>query len=110
MTDLLILRATNKARQLEWLKGREFPAWLRAIELVGEAGEAANIVKKLERARLGFGGSRATVQHLADELADTIIAADLVAMDYNIDLRLVIPSKFNETSQLNGFKTRLHFP
>lgn len=110
MTDLLILRATNKARQIEWLGDREFPVWLRGLDLAGEAGEAVNIVKKLERERLGFGGTRAKVQHLGEELSDVIIAADLVAMHYNIDLRLAIPAKFNDTSTLIGFKTRLHFP
>lgn len=110
LMDLVILRAANRARQVEWLKGREFPASLRGLELDGEAGEAANIVKKLERARLGFGGTRATVTDLAGELADTIIAADLVANHYDIDLRLALQAKFNETSLLNGFKTKLVLP
>jgi NTP pyrophosphatase (non-canonical NTP hydrolase) len=44
-------------------------------ELAGEAGEACNVIKKLERERLGMPGSRDTVAHLAEELADVIICA-----------------------------------
>jgi len=38
----------------------------RGVELGGEAGEALNVIKKLERERLGWRGSRATPEQLAD--------------------------------------------
>jgi NTP pyrophosphatase (non-canonical NTP hydrolase) len=45
------------------------------LELAGESGELANIMKKIERERLGWQGSRATEEQLADELADVVICA-----------------------------------
>jgi hypothetical protein len=62
------------------------PICFRCVELVGEVGEAANVMKKLERARLGIAGSRATPEDLADELADVAICADLIAMDLGLEL------------------------
>jgi NTP pyrophosphatase (non-canonical NTP hydrolase) len=76
-------------------------------ELAGEVGEACNVAKKLERERLGWPGARETFDHLAEELADVIIATDLVAMDFNINLSLWVPHKFNLTSDKVGLKTRL---
>jgi NTP pyrophosphatase (non-canonical NTP hydrolase) len=76
-------------------------------ELAGEVGEACNVAKKLERERLGWAGSRDTVEHLAEELADVIICVDLVAMDFNLDLGLWVPHKFNMTSEKVGMRTRI---
>lgn len=75
------LREANAARQELWdptgrLKNMDW----RCNELAGEAGEVCNILKKLQRERLGLPGSRATVEQLAEELADVIICTDLVGM------------------------------
>ncbi|WP_398473694.1 MazG-like family protein, partial [Tardiphaga sp.] len=67
-------------RQAEWDSGNQITVTYRANELAGEMGEACNIIKKLERERLGIRGSRATVEQLAEELADVVICADLIAM------------------------------
>lgn len=79
------LRAANVARQAEWdgdSKAQNLK-W-RANELFGEAGEAANIIKKLHRERVGIRGSRATLTDLAEELADIVICLDLFAMTADI--------------------------
>ena len=73
------LRSANIARQIEWDANGSITGVYRAIELAGEAGEACNVVKKLERERLGLPGSRETVEHLAEELADVFICLDLLA-------------------------------
>jgi len=101
------LRDANNARQLEWDSGNQISPLYRATELAGELGEALNVVKKLERERLGIRGSRDTVEHLAEELADILICVDLLAADYNIDLSKALPAKFNATSEKIGLKTRL---
>lgn len=101
------LRAANIARQEEWSKGQDTPALFKATELGGEVGEALNVVKKLERERLGMVGSRASVDHLAEELADIIICTDLLAMHYGIDLDLAVARKFNATSDKVGMSTRM---
>lgn len=106
------LRLANETRQKEWdISNRITPAF-RATELAGETGEACNIVKKLERIRLGIATGKETpeelVAMLADELADIVISADLIAMDYGIDLLpKAVPEKFNKTSDKHGFKTKI---
>ena len=102
------LRAANVARDQEWNTGSERVSMtFRATELAGEVGEACNVIKKLERERIGLVGSRDTKEHLAEELADIVICTDLVAMDAGIDLDAAIAAKFNATSEKNGLTTRL---
>lgn len=110
MTTHSTLRAANIARQIEWDQDNQISAAYRGNELAGEVGEACNVIKKLERERLGILGSRATVGELADELADVLICADLIAMHYGIDLEAAVARKFNATSEKVGLQTRLAGP
>lgn len=74
------LHKANIARGIEWEGSNDkcdLSFW--GVELAGEVGEACNIIKKIERERLSLRGSRATMQDLADELADVIICVDLIA-------------------------------
>lgn len=101
------LRDASKERQLLWdPEGKATPLF-RATELGGEVGEALNEVKKLEREKMGFVGSRTTKDKLADELADIIICTDLLAAEYDIDLVEAVKRKFNETSDKVGFDVKL---
>lgn len=102
------LRAANVARNVEWDSGAEkVSATFRTTELAGEVGEICNVVKKLERERIGIRGSRDTIEHLAEEIADGIITLDLVAMHYGIDAERAVIAKFNRTSDANGLQTKL---
>ena len=101
------LREANEAREREWDPEGKITLAYRGNELGGEAGEAQNIIKKLERERLGIRGSRATIEQLAMELADVVICADLIAMQAGIDLESAVIRKFNGTSEKYGLKTRL---
>lgn len=101
------LRHANRARQQEWDPGDQLSLAYRGNELAGEAGEACNVIKKLERERLGIPGSRDTLEHLAQELADVVICADLIAMDAGIDLDQAVRVKFNLTSINVGLATRM---
>lgn len=97
------LRQANQRRQVVWdsdnqLGSQTLGALFRSNEMVGEAGEAANEVKKLVRESLQIRGSRTTIEKLADELADVIICVDLIASIYGIDLIPAITRKFNQTS------------
>lgn len=105
--SLTLLRKANADRQKLWDPEKLATPLFRATELGGEAGEALNEVKKLEREKMGFRGSRTTVEKLADELADVIICADLVAAEYGIDLAEAVKRKFNETSDKVGFDIKL---
>lgn len=110
MTTHTTLRSANIARQTEWDQDNQISAAYRGNELAGEVGEACNVIKKLERERLGILGSRATVDELADELADVVICADLIAMHYGINLEAAVARKFNATSEKVGLATRLAPP
>lgn len=91
--------------------------WSNAM--CGEAGEAANIVKKLRRlethVRGGPGMSAAPPEHdhedlmadLADEVADVFLYLDLLATYYGIDIADAIVAKFNRKSVEQGFPERL---
>lgn len=107
MTTYPTLREANEARDKEWAGDVDLSGSFWGVEMAGEVGEACNVIKKLERERLGIRGSRDTVEHLAEELADVVICADLVAMHYGIDLNAAVAKKFNATSEKVGLLTRL---
>jgi NTP pyrophosphatase (non-canonical NTP hydrolase) len=76
--------------------------------LVGELGEAANVLKKLSRVRDGIPGNKETSielrQKLAEEIADTYIYMDLFCQAVGIDLEEAVESKFKATSLKIGYK------
>jgi NTP pyrophosphatase (non-canonical NTP hydrolase) len=106
--DLSKLRDANNARQIEW-KASDLDLSFKGNELAGEVGEACNVIKKLERERLGINGSRDTVEHLGEELADVIICVDLIAAKLGIDLSKAVVNKFNLTSEKVGLTTKLEY-
>lgn len=82
----------------------------------GEAGETANVAKKMHRADTvsfvqGKSYKKADMDHLraslADEIADTIIYLDLLAASQGIDLEEAIRSKFNQVSKKHGYDKTL---
>jgi NTP pyrophosphatase (non-canonical NTP hydrolase) len=92
------LSEANIERNKYWDSDSKLTLSFRGNELAGEVGEACNVVKKIERERLGLRGSRATKEQLAEELADVVICADLLAMEAGIDLSKKVAEKFNATS------------
>lgn len=116
MTDTITydtLAEANAARQLEYGgAGSEgtlsLAYWGNAI--AGEVGELCNVIKKLERERLGLAGSRDTIEHLVEEIADVKIYLALLEADLGIDGDAAVVAKFNATSVKLGFKTRLGAP
>lgn len=116
MTDLsfALLRQANETREHEWEAdeptGEGFSLLFLSNAMGGECGEAQNVVKKMERARMGYRGSKATAADLAEELADVVIYLDLLARKAGIDLSEAVTHKFNATSTKLGFKTFLPVP
>jgi len=123
-----VLRCANKERAKEWDTNNQLTTSFKGNELSGEIGEAieivldtlgystaiaaaggkaSNVVKKLERERLGIKGSRATKEMLAKELADIVICVDLLAAHEGIDLAEAVINKFNETSEKQGLKVKI---
>ena len=101
------LRSANIHRHKEWDTDNRIGLVYRSNEMGGEAGEVMNVCKKIERERLGIRGSRDTIEHLAEELADVIICCDLIAAHEGIALSQAVKDKFNKTSVSVGLKTRL---
>lgn len=113
--DLRAFGAENR-RRCEASNGFNHPLsswslsdWMTA--LTGEVGEAANIVKKLNRVRDGIPGNDKTPEQLradlADELADAFIYLDLTAQAAGIDLPDAVRSKFDRTSAKIGYVANL---
>ncbi|MFG1227166.1 MazG-like family protein [Xanthobacter wiegelii] len=103
------LRVNNLIRQAEWCPDptQQPSLSFRGNELAGEVGEACNVIKKIERAANGWRGSKDTIEHLTEELADVIICVDLIAMRFHIDLSEAVIKKFNATSEKYGLKTMM---
>ena len=86
--------------------------WMTAT--VGELGEAANVLKKLNRVRDGIPGNAETPDQLreqfAHELADTFIYLDLLAQAAGVDLPNAIRAKFDITSAKIGYVRAVERP
>lgn len=105
--DLDDLRYASKQRQIEWSGSDKATLEFRALEVAGECGEVAEAVKKYLRSVYGIKGSTATVEDIADEMADAIIAIDLLAEKLGIDLSEAVKKKFNMTSMKYDLDTTL---
>lgn len=112
------LRRANGVRARHWhgrfpdysLGGWTGADWSNAM--CGEAGEAANVVKKLRRAETNVRGRTDAsedqlVEKLGDELADTVIYADLLAQFYGLTLGECVRAKFDAVSEREGLPERL---
>lgn len=118
MNDLTFARLNclNVQRASRWHKGglKEWSVNDWVVAFAGEAGEAANASKKHRRLLGGLQQHGNTPTDLADaeekimdELADTVIYADLVATRLGRSLGDAIIRKFNEISDREGFPEKL---
>lgn len=107
MDILSELRVKNLKRQEEWCAGGELSISYLGNELAGEAGELCNVLKKLDREKLGMVGSRSNVAELSDEIGDVLICLDSIAARFGIDLGASATAKFNKTSNKYGLNTKM---
>ena len=110
MTRLLTfeaLRYANVQRNKEWDPDGQITAVFRGLELAGEIGELCNMIKKLERERMGLLGSRVGLIDLAYEMGDCQVCLDQLAMHYSVDLDITVKHIFNRKSEEQGFLTRI---
>ena len=79
--------------------------WITAT--LGELGEAANVIKKLNRVRDGVPGNKETPAELREmlgsELADTYIYLDLLFQSVGLDVQENVLRKFEEKSKQLGY-------
>lgn len=111
MTSMTFQRfsAINHARCRDGFKhdlGDWSPSdWM--VATMGELGEAANVLKKLNRERDGIKGNTATAdvlrEQLARELADTFIYLDLMSQALGIDLESAVRRTFDAKSLQIGY-------
>lgn len=112
------LREKQLTRCKRWHKGVGVEDWSGlewAGAMAGEAGEAANVAKKLKRLEGGLRSLKGRkrdqrarlVQQLGKECADTFLYLDLLAARYGIDLGRAIVEVFNAKSEEYGFPERL---
>lgn len=118
MSDMTFeeLSYVNRKRAERWHKGGldewSVNDWLAAFG--GEAGEALNAGKKHRRILGGLQqhgnvptDQRDAEEKIMEELADTVIYADLVASRLGLSLSEAVVKKFNAISQREGFPERL---
>jgi NTP pyrophosphatase (non-canonical NTP hydrolase) len=109
------LRGANLARLPQFKDARGRPAhsepdgsdwrlsaWSNAV--LGELGEAANIIKKIERGDFTLEEAR---EKLGKELADVLTYLDILAYRCGVDLGQATIEKFNEVSDRVGSTVRL---
>lgn len=112
------IQEVNVARSNRW-HGGDFKQWSGlewAGALCGEAGEAANVAKKLKRIEDQIDGNAFSERkldatqlriQLAGECADVFLYLVMLAARYDIDLESAVRIKFNHKSAEMGFPERL---
>lgn len=75
------------------------------LDLARAAGRIQNITKKLDRARYGMAGSKATIEELAKECGDVQICLMRLSRYAGFDLGDATRHVFNAKSVELGFKT-----
>lgn len=109
----------NVARRDRWHKGGltdwSISDW--AVAMAGEAGEVCNAVKKLRRVEDEIANisdpdrqlstRKEAIAKIGEELADTFLYLNLLAVRLEIHLPTEIVRKFNIVSERYGFPERL---
>ena len=105
----------NLERALVWHPGGleewSIADWSNAM--AGEAGEVCNAVKKLRRietgARQANGLTREeAIKAIAQEIGDTYLYLNLLAMRLDINIEDAIRDTFNRVSDREGFSQRIY--
>lgn len=111
--------AANVARCDRWHKGglNDWSIQDWAVAMAGEAGEICNAIKKLKRVEdeitnINDPGRSITSREQAlkvigEEIADTFLYLNLLAVRCGLDLPTEVIAKFNKTSERYGFPERL---
>lgn len=118
MTSIRDIQEISALRSLRWHgPGKQWSILEWAGAMCGEAGEAANAAKKIRRHDLEMIQGRSTnfplldrqklCEKLAQELADTVLYAVLVAEKEGIDLEAAVIKYFNQKSIEAGFPERV---
>lgn len=77
------------------------------LDLAIDVGMVSNMIKKLERERMGLVGSRTSLESLADGLNAIIFSVHRLAECLAIPVNACVAQKFNLTSRRYGLKTEM---
>lgn len=113
MMGIVEIQSINAQRAERWHANS--PGWSGlewAGAMCGEAGEAANVAKKLRRWEQGLPGNRDVTpevlrRELGEECADVFLYLCLLASHYGLNLEQEIVRKFNQKSLEQGFPERI---
>lgn len=85
--------------------------------MAGEAGEICNSVKKLRRLESEYqsknepgrqiDSKEQAIKEIGEEIADTLLYLDLLALRCGLNLEKEVINKFNKTSDKYGFPEKL---
>jgi NTP pyrophosphatase (non-canonical NTP hydrolase) len=109
--DLQNFRQINTQRAVEGFKTFEnVPLSFWGTALAGELGELCNMIKKMERVRMGgidagnsYRAADITEAMLEDEIGGIFIYLDLLAALLKINLEKAVIETFNNKSEQYGF-------
>ena len=101
----------NNERCAEWHDVQQWSISDWAVAMAGECGEACNVVKKMNRKRDLIQNRDPSAnllrEQLAEEIADTVTYAFLLAERCGFDMQAIVTAKFNKVSEKHGFKQRI---
>ena len=101
----------NRDRSTKWHSGTTWSLSDWMVAFLGEAGEAANVLKKLNRFRDGVIDNTENEYELrtqlGEELADALTYLFLLADAAEVDLEREAVEKFNKVSAEHGFSEQL---
>jgi hypothetical protein len=100
--DLAAMSAGIPEFTIGQLRPEPFYPVERAAILGMDVGLACNALKKMERERRGWPGSRATANDLFPYLSRVLMNCHQIARFYHVDVDLAVRTKFNETSRKVG--------
>lgn len=101
------LQAATIARTALWEPNGGTSLEFRGLELGGETGELQNKLKKYARFKLGMRGGADNLNEVAEELADVIISATVLANHLGMNVEQAVRMKFNLTSVNNNLPVYL---
>lgn len=105
----------NELRAIRWHKGGDWNLLEWAGAMCGEAGECANVAKKIKRldtdlpnreAGLSNSNRELLMAKMADETADTIIYGIIILSRLGVDASMILADKFDQKSIEYGFPER----
>lgn len=103
------LLTANRLRSARW-GSTKFDLSFKAMELGGEVGEFLNMLKKVQRERLGVAGRRVSMRDVKLEFGDVLICLGLVANELGwtkADIDEALYDAFNVKSMELGLPTMI---